>query len=312
MLRFLTAGSVDDGKSTLIGRLLYDTKAILADQLAAVSRTSRQARPRTLDLSLLTDGLNAEREQGITIDVAYRYFATGAAQVHHRRRAGARAVHAQHGHRRRRPRSSRSCWSTRATACVTQTRRHATLAHLLGIPHLVVAVNKMDLVDYREEDYARIVADFRAFAQRTRHRRRGGALRADVRAGRRHGRRARRSPAVVRRPDAAADPRDGGRRHPRDSLVVPVSRAVRRPSRRPRRSRLSWPRRGRRHRHRRGGDGAAFRPDVDRARAARLRPHARPGATARRGHHHARRRARRVARRRPRRDGGGARAACAR
>ena len=165
MLRFLTAGSVDDGKSTLIGRLLYDTKAILADQLAAVTRTSQQ-RGGPLDLSLLTDGLTAEREQGITIDVAYRYFATAVRKF---------IIADAPGHEQ----YTRNMVTAASTAqlaillvdarhgVVTQTRRHATLAHLLGIPHLVVAINKMDLVDFREDDYARIVADFRAFAART-------------------------------------------------------------------------------------------------------------------------------------------------
>src|SRR4030095_7354448 len=156
--------SVDDGKSTLIGRLLYDTKAILADQLAAVARTSEQ-RGQTLDLSLLTDGLTAEREQGITIDVAYRFFATarrkfivadapGHVQYTRNMVTAASTAHlavllvdARHG-------------------VVEQTRRHAALAHLVGVPHLIVAVNKMDLVDYREEVFAKIVADFRAFADR--------------------------------------------------------------------------------------------------------------------------------------------------
>jgi sulfate adenylyltransferase subunit 1 len=165
VLRFLTAGSVDDGKSTLIGRLLYDTKAVLADQLAALSRTSRQ-RGQDLDLSLLTDGLTAEREQGITIDVAYRYFATALRKF---------IIADAPGHEQ----YTRNMVTAASTAelavllvdarhgILTQTRRHATLAHLLGIPHLVVAVNKMDLVDFREEDYARIVADFRAFAEWT-------------------------------------------------------------------------------------------------------------------------------------------------
>ncbi len=98
LLRFATAGSVDDGKSTLIGRLLYDSKAIFEDQLEALERTSRARGDEYTDLALLTDGLRAEREQGITIDVAYRYFATPEAQVHHRGHARPRAVHAQHGH----------------------------------------------------------------------------------------------------------------------------------------------------------------------------------------------------------------------
>src|SRR5215470_8982357 len=165
VLRFLTAGSVDDGKSTLIGRLLYDTKAILADQLAAIQRTS-QRRGQTLDLSLLTDGLVAEREQGITIDVAYRYFATALRKF---------IIADAPGHEQ----YTRNMVTAASTAqlavllvdarhgIVTQTRRHATLAHLLGIEHLVVAVNKMDLVGYSQEAFDKIVRDFRDFAQRS-------------------------------------------------------------------------------------------------------------------------------------------------
>jgi len=165
VLRFLTAGSVDDGKSTLIGRLLYDTKSILADQLAAIARTS-QKRGTALDLSLLTDGLAAEREQGITIDVAYRYFATALRKF---------IIADAPGHEQ----YTRNMVTAASTAqlavllidarhgVVTQTRRHATLAHLLGIPHLIVAVNKMDLVGYDEGVFAGIVGDFAAFAERT-------------------------------------------------------------------------------------------------------------------------------------------------
>jgi sulfate adenylyltransferase subunit 1 len=165
VLRFLTAGSVDDGKSTLIGRLLYDTKAILADQLAALERTALR-RGEALDLSLLTDGLVAEREQGITIDVAYRYFATAVRKF---------IIADAPGHEQ----YTRNMVTAASTAqlaillvdarngVVTQTRRHATLAHLLGIPHLVVAVNKMDLVGYRTETFAAIVDDFLAFARRS-------------------------------------------------------------------------------------------------------------------------------------------------
>jgi sulfate adenylyltransferase subunit 1 len=163
VLRFLTAGSVDDGKSTLIGRLLYDTKTILADQLAAIERTS-QKRGTVLDLSLLTDGLVAEREQGITIDVAYRYFATALRKF---------IIADAPGHEQ----YTRNMVTAASTAqlavllvdarhgVVTQTRRHATLAHLLGIPHLIVAVNKMDLVDYDESVFAGIVQDFLTFAE---------------------------------------------------------------------------------------------------------------------------------------------------
>jgi sulfate adenylyltransferase subunit 1 len=165
VLRFLTAGSVDDGKSTLIGRLLYDTKAILADQLEAIQRTS-QRRGQPLDLSLLTDGLVAEREQGITIDVAHRYFATALRKF---------IIADAPGHEQ----YTRNMVTAASTAqlaillvdarrgVVIQTRRHATLAHLLGIPHVVVAVNKMDLVDWRQDVFDAIVADFRAFAART-------------------------------------------------------------------------------------------------------------------------------------------------
>jgi len=165
VLRFLTAGSVDDGKSTLIGRLLYDTKAILADQLAALERTS-QRRGAALDLSLLTDGLTAEREQGITIDVAYRYFATPIRKF---------IIADSPGHEQ----YTRNMVTAASTAqlavllvdarhgVVTQTRRHATIAHLVGIPHHVVAVNKMDLVGWRRDAFDAIVADFTAFAQRT-------------------------------------------------------------------------------------------------------------------------------------------------
>src|SRR5258708_25135612 len=165
VLRFLTAGSVDDGKSTLIGRLLYDTKAILADQLAAIERTSRR-RGQALDLSLLTDGLVAEREQGITIDVAYRYFATALRKFIIADAPG----HAQY------TRNMVTAASTSQLAIllvdarqgvVTQTRRHATLAQLLGVEHLVVAVNKMDLVNYRADAFSAIVDDFLDFAART-------------------------------------------------------------------------------------------------------------------------------------------------
>jgi len=165
VLRFLTAGSVDDGKSTLIGRLLYDTKAILADQLAAVERTSKR-RGTELDLSLLTDGLIAEREQGITIDVAYRYFATALRKF---------IIADAPGHEQ----YTRNMVTAASTAhlavllvdarhgIVTQTRRHATLAHLVGIKRFVVAVNKMDLIDFREDVFAAIVEDFMSFAERS-------------------------------------------------------------------------------------------------------------------------------------------------
>ncbi|WP_205696609.1 sulfate adenylyltransferase subunit 1 [Conexibacter sp. SYSU D00693] len=160
LVRLATAGSVDDGKSTLIGRLMWDAKAILSDQ-----EDDLRGRDGELDLSRLTDGLRAEREQGITIDVAYRYFATprrrfiladtpGHVQYTRNMVTGASTadlaivlVDARHG-------------------VVEQTRRHAFLASLLGIPHLVVAVNKMDLVDFAEERFDEIVRDFCAFRDR--------------------------------------------------------------------------------------------------------------------------------------------------
>ena len=166
LLRFATAGSVDDGKSTLIGRLLYDSKAIFEDQLEAVERTSRERGDEYTNLALLTDGLRAEREQGITIDVAYRYFATPAAQVHHRRHPRPHPVHAQHGHRRvdrrpgarprRRPQGRRSS----SRAATPSSRR------CCGIPHLVLCVNKMDLVDWAQERFEEIKAEFRGFAMK--------------------------------------------------------------------------------------------------------------------------------------------------
>jgi sulfate adenylyltransferase subunit 1 len=163
LLRFLTCGSVDDGKSTLIGRLLYDTKAILADTLHAIEKTSSRRGLEAVDLSLLTDGLQAEREQGITIDVAYRYFTTGTRKY---------IIADAPGHEQY-TRNMVTAASTADLAIIlidarkgvlTQTRRHSTIAHLLGIPHLVVAVNKMDLVDYDQATFERIRADYLAFA----------------------------------------------------------------------------------------------------------------------------------------------------
>jgi len=163
ILRLATAGSVDDGKSTLIGRLLYDSKAILEDQLAAVERTSRQRGEEYTNLALLTDGLRAEREQGITIDVAYRYFATPRRKFIIADTPG----HTQY------TRNMVTGASTADLAVVLvdarnglteQSRRHASLATLLRVPHLVLAINKMDLVDYSSDVYERIVEEFTAFA----------------------------------------------------------------------------------------------------------------------------------------------------
>ncbi|MER5382931.1 GTP-binding protein [Streptomyces sp. NPDC002688] len=163
LLRFATAGSVDDGKSTLVGRLLHDSKSVLADQLAAVERVSAHRGQDAPDLALLTDGLRAEREQGITIDVAYRYFATarrrfvladtpGHVQYTRNMVTGASTaelavvlVDARHG-------------------VVEQTRRHAAVAALLRVPHVVLAVNKMDLVSYEESVFAAIAAEFTSYA----------------------------------------------------------------------------------------------------------------------------------------------------
>ena len=163
LLRFLTCGSVDDGKSTLIGRLLYDSKTILADTLSAIERTSKKRGMEAIDLSLLTDGLQAEREQGITIDVAYRYFTTGTRKY---------IIADAPGHEQY-TRNMVTAASTADLAIIlidarrgvlTQTRRHSYLAHLMGIPHLVVAINKMDLVDYAPDVFDRIRADYLEFA----------------------------------------------------------------------------------------------------------------------------------------------------
>jgi bifunctional enzyme CysN/CysC len=163
LLRFATAGSVDDGKSTLIGRLLYDSKAIFTDQLESVERTSRERGDEYTDLALLTDGLRAEREQGITIDVAYRYFATPRRKFIIADTPG----HIQY------TRNMVTGASTADLAIVLvdarkgmleQSRRHAFLVSLLRVPHLVLAVNKMDLVDWSQDVFDRIAADFTNFA----------------------------------------------------------------------------------------------------------------------------------------------------
>jgi sulfate adenylyltransferase subunit 1 len=165
LLRFTTAGSVDDGKSTLIGRLLYDSKSIFQDQLEAVEASSKSKGFDYVDLSLLTDGLKSEREQGITIDVAYRYFATPKRKFIIADTPG----HIQY------TRNMVTGASTANLAIILidarkgileQTHRHAFIASLLRIPHAIVCVNKMDLVDYSEEVYDRIVADFNAFSSK--------------------------------------------------------------------------------------------------------------------------------------------------
>ncbi len=165
LLRFATAGSVDDGKSTLIGRLLYDSKQVLVDQLEHVEQTSKRMGSTFLDLSLLTDGLRAEREQGITIDVAYRYFATPNRRF---------IIADTPGHEQ----YTRNMVTGASTAdlaivlidarkgVVAQSKRHAFISSLLRIPHMVVCVNKMDLVGYEEEVFHQIVEEFEDFAAR--------------------------------------------------------------------------------------------------------------------------------------------------
>lgn len=165
LLRFTTAGSVDDGKSTLIGRLLYDSKAIFEDQMEAIERASVRAGGEQVNLALLTDGLRAEREQGITIDVAYRYFATPKRKFIIADTPG----HIQY---------TRNMVTGASTANVAlilidarqgvleQTRRHAYIASLLQIPHLIICVNKMDLVAYQQEVFEGIVKDFEAIASK--------------------------------------------------------------------------------------------------------------------------------------------------
>ena len=165
LLRFTTAGSVDDGKSTLIGRLLYDSKAIFEDQMDILEETSKQRGEEGINLALLTDGLRSEREQGITIDVAYRYFATpkrkfiiadtpGHIQYTRNMVTGASTanlaillVDARHG-------------------VIEQTKRHAFIASLLQIPHIAVCINKMDLVNYNKESFEKIKSDFQSFSSK--------------------------------------------------------------------------------------------------------------------------------------------------
>lgn len=163
LLRFTTAGSVDDGKSTLIGRLLYDSKSIFQDQLEAVERASVQRGEEHVNLALLTDGLRAEREQGITIDVAYRYFATpkrkfiiadtpGHIQYTRNMVTGASTANAA------------IILIDARNGVIEQTFRHTYIASLLQIPHIIICINKMDLVDYSEKNYEKIRQEFDAFA----------------------------------------------------------------------------------------------------------------------------------------------------
>ena len=165
LLRFTTAGSVDDGKSTLIGRLLFDTKSIFEDQLDQVKRSSNRKGLAQADLSLLTDGLKDEREQGITIDVAYRYFATPKRKFIIADTPG----HIQYTRNMITGASTANCALVLIDArhgVVEQTCRHAIIASLLQIPHLIVCVNKMDLVDYQETVFQKIKKDFESFSSK--------------------------------------------------------------------------------------------------------------------------------------------------
>ena len=164
LLRFITAGSVDDGKSTLIGRLLYDSKSILADQLEALEKQSRNKEDGEIDLALLTDGLRAEREQGITIDVAYKYFSTPRRKFIIADAPG----HIQYTRNMVTGASNASLIIILIDArngVVEQTRRHSIIASLLNIPHVVVAINKMDLVDYSQDRFNNIVIDYAEMAR---------------------------------------------------------------------------------------------------------------------------------------------------
>ncbi len=230
LLRFITCGSVDDGKSTLIGRLLYESKLIFDDQLAALEADSRRVGTQggALDFALLVDGLAAEREQGITIDVAYRFFTTERRKF---------IVADTPGHEQ----YTRNMVTGASTADVavilvdarkgvlTQTRRHSFIVALLGIKHVALAVNKMDLVGYDQAVFDRIAADYREFAAGL-----GltgieaipiSALRGDnvARAGRQH--------ALVRRAAAGRVPGNGGGRPGRGQRAVPAARAAGHPAR---------------------------------------------------------------------------------
>ena len=165
LLRFTTAGSVDDGKSTLIGRLLYDSKSIFDDQMEAIEQSSKQKGDEYTNLALVTDGLSAEREQGITIDVAYRYFSTPKRKFIIADTPG----HVQY---------TRNMVTGASTAnlavilidarkgVIEQTCRHSFIASLLGIKHIVLCVNKMDLVDYSKERFEEIRQEFKTFASK--------------------------------------------------------------------------------------------------------------------------------------------------
>ena len=234
LLRFTTAGSVDDGKSTLIGRMLYDSKSIFEDQLTAVETASRSRGNEELNLALLTDGLRAEREQGITIDVAYRYFATP-------RRKFIIADTPGHVEYTRNMATGASTANLAVilvdsrNGVVEQTVRHSFIASLLGIRHIVVCVNKMDLVGYSAESFDEIHRHGRAVGHRRSElhthlgqagRQRGGALDAH---------------AMVRRPHAARPARNGAHRRHRAPATPPTAGAARHPTHLRRLPRLPQP-----------------------------------------------------------------------
>src|ERR1700741_150465 len=165
ILRFNTCGSVDDGKSTLIGRLLYDSKSLMEDQVAALEKSADITGGGQINLANLTDGLRAEREQGITIDVAYRYFAT----PHRKFIIADTPGHVQYTRNMVTGASTATLSIVLVDArvgAIEQSRRHTAIAGLLRIPHIVVCINKMDLVDWSEEVYEQIKDEFRAFATR--------------------------------------------------------------------------------------------------------------------------------------------------
>lgn len=164
MLKFITAGSVDDGKSTLIGRLLYDSKSILADQLVAIEKQSKNKENGEIDLAILTDGLRAEREQGITIDVAYKYFSTPKRKFIIADAPG----HIQYTRNMVTGASNSDLVVILIDArkgVIEQTKRHSIIASLLALPHVVVAINKMDLVNYDENVYNKIVSDYKSIQE---------------------------------------------------------------------------------------------------------------------------------------------------
>jgi len=164
LLRFITAGSVDDGKSTLIGRLLYDSKSIMIDHLEAIEKQSKNKPAGEIDLALLTDGLRAEREQGITIDVAYKYFSTPKRKFIIADAPG----HIQYTRNMVTGASTADLMIVLIDArngVVEQTRRHSIIASLLSIPHIIVAINKMDLVDYAEDVFNNVAMDYAEVAK---------------------------------------------------------------------------------------------------------------------------------------------------